>query len=210
MASSITSTPQSYLGTASDSVSAAVAREDVHIIHELGIGGTGNIVTESKLIAPSDRPTLVSVRSEVTRSSRAMSSPAYLATIRRRHMTWLSSQIAGLARTAAGSELPVHTFPIIERIRDVLTSSLADADTEGNSKEILRRIRDSFLNGGFESYRRDNVRAEVSALLADLGRRDEVTSAEVDGTYQTFRSLGLSVPCLEFVEDGEEFEESAD
>src|SRR5438552_18171726 len=59
---------------------------EIPVIHELGFDQNGGIIETTRLIKPSRRLTVVKVESQVvTRGFQGISSPPYMATVRRRN-----------------------------------------------------------------------------------------------------------------------------
>src|SRR5207244_1809609 len=131
--------------------------KELKVIHELGSSGASLSVTMHRLVPPSQSPTLVIFRSEVVGQPASSASPEYLATVRRRKARRLADSIADLSKYSDRNDFTVWTYPVLEQIKDLL-ATLADAATEGNTREILRQLRDTFMNGGWESYRRSDAR----------------------------------------------------
>src|SRR5947207_381332 len=109
-----------------------------------------DVKRQTRLIEPSVLPTLITVKSEIAATgAKALRSPAYLASVRRRWARNIAKNVADLEAQALRDDFAVATFPIVTSLRKVLTDILVDAENEGNAREILRRLRDTFLNGGW-------------------------------------------------------------
>src|SRR5271166_6245439 len=141
-----------------------VATWQVGIIHEIGADLVVGTILKEIFLFPSDTPTLVSIESRVvTEAARRINSPEYLASVRRRKSTRIKNMLAGLAKKARRDDFEAFTFRVVEEIRELLVQ-LTDILREGNTREILRQIRDTFLDGGHERYRDSKVRDLVSPL----------------------------------------------
>jgi hypothetical protein len=171
----------------------------VGITHEIGptfIGST--TATEQRMVPPSDAPTRITFFSNVVQSSaaRTMRSPAYLASVRRRHMKSLAKEIESWGRQVDRLDFAAVTLPVFERLRDLVAKTLIDIDTEGNTREILRRLRDTLLDGGSNHYRRPEVRGAAVQVLQQLGELEEVTPKHVANAVDLLRRQKLATVAL--------------
>jgi hypothetical protein len=162
----------------------AVDRIDVPITHEIGALPEDSTIEEIIPVGPTARKTEVHIRSSVVASSaRALRSPAYLATIRRRESEKIAGQIAALAERSDSEDFEVWTHEPLQRLRRLIQQlSEAEEDCcpkhEGNSTEILRQLRDTFLKAGWQRYRDAQVRAVVGRILRNLAAADEVSAED--------------------------------
>jgi len=171
-----------------------VATRQVGIIHEIGADLVGGTIRKEIFLSPSDTPTLVSIESQVvTEAARGINSPEYLASVRRRKSTRIKNMLAGLAKKARRDDFEAFTFRVVEEIRELLVQ-LTDILREGNSREILRQIRDTFLDGGHERYRDSKVRDLVASVFQRLSEADEITPEDVDQAWDELHSGGLDAP----------------
>ena len=100
-----------------------------------------------------------------------MGSANYLATVRRREAGSAAKIVRNLASRATDDHFIVWTEEALESLRRSV-GVLADAEEsaypehEGNACEVLREVRDSFLNGGWQKYREPGVAEAVAGILA--------------------------------------------
>ena len=134
-----------------------------------------------------------------------MNSPEYLATIRRRKSSKIKQMIGSLAKKASRDDFEAFTFKVVYEVRELLTQ-LSSVPNEGNTREILRQIRDSFLDGGHEKYRNRKAREVAEAIFERLSQADDVTPDDVDLVSDKFDDGGLAwpLPALFVVEGGNE------
>ena len=171
-----------------------VATWQVGIIHEIGADLVGGTILKEIFLFPSDTPTLVSIESRVvTEAARRINSPEYLASMHRRKSTRIKNMLAGLAKKARRDDFEAFTFRVVEEIRELLVQ-LTDILREGNTREILRQIRDTFLDGGHERYRDSKVRDLVASIFQRLSEADEITPEDVDQAWDELHSSGLEAP----------------
>ena len=192
--------------------SAPVARigteVEIGVIHELGIGAEGMPVTEYRVIPPSQFHTLVTFKSQVVGQLPSQSpSVEYTATVRRRKARRLAESISELAAFCDRSDFTAWTFPVLKQIKDLILT-LADAEREGNTREILRQLRDTFMNGGWEAYRRSDARTLAYAIVDHLANAVEVTPKDANAAFDKLCQLGLN-PVGQFLH-GTETEKDAD
>ena len=165
--------------------------KNIDIIHELGCDLQAEPQEVSVDVRPSRLPTRVVVTSEVrTEGAQRLRSPVYMATVRRRETMALTHDVEALAQQVHRDDFGVCTFPVTERLKKLLVT-LSAADQEGNAREILRRIRDGIQNGGWEAYRRPEVRNVVASILGDLSNLEEVCPRHVKIASQKIAAVGL-------------------
>lgn len=182
----------SDIQTAKVQIPAKVQRIDV--VHEIGSDLVGRTIRREHLVDPSDSPTLVLVASQVvTDAARRMNSPEYLASVRRRRCTKIKNMFASLARKAQRADFEAFTFKVVEEIRELLVQ-LTDVHREGNTREILRQIRDTFLDGGHERYRDSKARDLIATIFQRLCEADEITPDDVDQVWDELFDSGLAAP----------------
>lgn len=137
-------------------------------------------------------------------------STASLSRQRRRTAAALAKLVADLDQDCARPDLHVYCHPILDGIRELL-DLLADAEQEGGSREVLRLIRNSMMNGNLEAYRRAPARAAVVGALQTLADSEVIRNEQVRDLGHRLRAATLNTVAapLPFVgedEDGEEAE----
>jgi hypothetical protein len=178
----------------------------INLVQELGSDSVGGTIREEYPIGPSNAPTIVSVASHVvTETARKAGSPEYLASVRRRKSRRIINMLSSLDKKTRRSDFDVFTFRIMEEIRELLVQ-LADVQHEGNTREILRQVRDTFLDGRDESYRDPKARDVVASIFQRLSDADEVTPADVDQVWdELYRNdLAAPIPLVVTVGEGKE------
>jgi hypothetical protein len=121
-----------------------------------------------------------------------------LAPVRRRGIQDIIVLITGLqAYESRANDFQVFTFAVVRKLGQLI-ERLASSEQEGNAREVLRQVRDTFLDGGWTSYRDEKTRQAVSALLdRHLGQVEEVGPATVKQALEELLALGLRpVPVL--------------
>ena len=114
-----------------------------------------------------------------------------LSALRRRKSKKIAAMIRDLGKHSGKREFPVWTQGVLEELRSLIRQ-LSDAEQfsereyEGNSCEILRQLRDTFLNSGWNSYREERVRSSAAAILDHLAIADELS---VDDTERAMDQL---------------------
>lgn len=165
-----------------------------NITHELGPDLTSAPVERLLRIPPSKRSTLIRVRSTVAAGpAQRMRSPEYVATIRRRKSQAIREQLEALSRHTGRDDFYMAVHPIVERIRDAI-SYLLDFETEGNSREILRQLRDSMLDGNWDKYQVPEVRAVALGMISMLADKPEITAKDAFSTVDAFANFGINGP----------------
>jgi len=172
---------------------------EISILHELAYPLEDASESITIDIDPFSPPKQVTIKSRVlTAAARRLGSPEYLAAIRRRKARAISKAIEGLADRAANEDFVVWTHECLDRLRQLIhqlseAEQYSDPQHEGNSCEILRQIRDSFLNSGWERYREADVRRETVLILRRLGEVNEVTPEDAGSCMDRLLHLGLDV-----------------
>lgn len=131
-------------------------------------------------------------------------SAAYFATIRRRGIAGVKFSISKLDARRDEPDFAVHTFPITQSINQ-LVNDLIDARFEGNSREILRRLRNTILDGGWEHYRVHDARRRATQVLDFLERAETVIPRDVKRMTEVLKKGGLNpyaAPLLQYEPDG--------
>jgi hypothetical protein len=153
---------------------------EIPLFHELGSDLSSMLAEATRVIPPSKRTVVVKVQSQVvTQGARGGQSPAYSATVRRRKCRELSKSLAGLAAHAGRDDFAVCTHPLVRQIQELLVT-LASADGEGNTREVLRQVRNTLMNGGWNKYREPVVRQTVARVLSTLAEAEEILPSQVD------------------------------
>jgi hypothetical protein len=166
----------------------------IEIVHELGSDLAGTKATRFDELAPTDKPTVLKFASHVlVDSARRVNSPEYLASVRRRKSAKVTRMISSLAQKARRDDFEAFTFKVVEEVRGLL-AQLTDVQSEGNTREILRQIRDTFLDGGHERYRDPKTRLLVEAIMTRLSESDDVTPEMVDRVWDELFDGGVTAP----------------
>jgi hypothetical protein len=170
-----------------------VKASDVEIRVELGADIQDKTVEQSFIVPASDHPVQFKVRSFLfTGGVRSMRTPEFYASLRRREIQRLHQLVNDLRAYEREPHFAVRTYPIIERIAKLL-EALTESPTEGNSREILRQIRDTILDGGWEKYRKEDVRQTILGVLQKAGQAEEVPPRLVDECFDLLYDRGLTV-----------------
>ena len=103
----------------------------------------------------------------------------------------IRSLVSGLAHEVDRPDFAVATHPIVTAIRRAL-EQLSDAKFEGNAREILRQIRDSMMNGGWEKYRDPHVRDIADQGTKLLSTKDEVGPSDVEKLRKSFLDVDVA------------------
>lgn len=170
--------------------SALIATAEVY--HEFGLELEDRVEARAVEIDPQAPPVRVEFKSHVVFSGRrSLKSPAYLAVVRRREAAKIGRLVADLEQHADGDDFEVWTHEVLGILRRLIRK-LSDAEEdveiehEGNSCEILRQLRDTLLNTGWQRYREEDIRSAAVEVLQRLASADEVTA---DDAYRAVDNL---------------------
>lgn len=192
---------------------ALIARRDIY--HEFGSELEDRVATATVEIDPQAPPVRVEVQSHVLFSGRrVLRSPAYLASVRRREAGRISQLVASLDQHADKDDFEVWTHDVLGTLRRLIRNLSdaeedADVEHEGNSCEILRQLRDTLLNTGWQRYREQDVRKGVVEILKRLASADEVTADDAYRAMDRLLDLNLD-PTVGFAGHNGEEEEILD
>jgi len=196
-----TDTPTLDAANSSEVVPVRFYAEDV--THELGADLTSEPIERSVRVPPSRGATVVTFPSHVASGVvAALRSAPYMATVRRRRAAAIRRQLESLRGQSQRPDFLVFVHPVVESLRQAI-HELSEVETEGNSREMLRLIRDSLLDGGWEAYRNGEVRDVVGRLLNLLASSEEVTAADAHEAFEVLDEMG-QLPLFPVLPDGEE------
>ena len=178
--------------------------------HEIGSEPENSTLSLIIAIDPAFPPRQVMVKSHVVVSgAKAMRSPAYLATVRRREAALIRRLVLSLKGHRDDPDLTIWTHEPLERLRQLIqklteAEEFSNPEHEGNACEVLRQLRDTFLDRGWENYRKPGVCDRVAQILKRLAELDEVTADFANTTMDELFEIGLSPATGMAWNDGEE------
>jgi hypothetical protein len=167
------------------------------------LGGGANAVPYMRLVVESGTTALDLRNSSATQPQLAPSyslapartsnvgSPAYFAALRRRHAHLVAKAVEALSVHADREDFVLFAHPIVEQLRALITKTLIEADEEGNSREVFRRVRDSLMDGGWKKYKEEHVRLAVAGVLHAVGQAEHVTGEDVAKAVVALQETGL-------------------
>ena len=187
-----------------------------YLNHELSPDLEDSFIQESVTVLPSPFPTKVNISSTVRAvGARGLRSPPYLASIRRRECGQIARLIASLPQQAANNDdFIAWTHEPFDKIRSLLDKLSAaeecrEIEYEGNSCEILRQLRDTFLGNGWKRYCKNNVCDKALYVLRQLATEEEITRDHVYDSLEKLLDAGLD-PAIGITIDDVEEEEILD
>ncbi|HUT94885.1 MAG TPA: hypothetical protein VMY37_35835 [Thermoguttaceae bacterium] len=198
-------------GTASGTVPHAGIKT-VNLYHEIGPQPEDATIEQNVPIDQASPPSAVLIKSHVVaHGAKAFRSPAHVAAIRRRETRKIARLIEDLAARADSEDFVVWTHEPLQKLRGLIhklteAEEFSDPEHEGNTCEILRQLRDTFLNRGWERYREPAVRGAAVAILQRLAVADEVSADDAYWAMDQLLELGLNPAAGTFFGDGEEEE----
>ncbi len=185
-------------------------------IHELGYDLEDISQEYMVTVEPSSFKTNIHIKSTVRATgARALRSAPYLAAVRRREAKKIAELVASLpAITTDAEDFIAWAHEPLDRIRNLIdklstAEEFRETEFEGNSCEILRQLRDTFLGQGWQSYRDDCVCATTVSILNHLATEDEISSDNVYASLDKLLDAGLS-PAIGIPRDDVDEEEIPD
>ena len=130
------------------------------------------------------------IPSAVTITSQSAENPAYFAVVRRRAIEEIRHFLVNLNQHAGDPDIAVYTYPITRGLNDLI-AKLSDAGSEGNTREILRRMRNTILDGGWKRYRNSDARKCLAEALEFLGTVEKVLPGDIQRLTQSMEVAGL-------------------
>ncbi|MHC4398609.1 MAG: hypothetical protein ACYTG0_02915 [Planctomycetota bacterium] len=164
--------------------------QEVNLNLELGLPLEDQ--TAERVVDIDQAPTRLLVKSHVrARGAKGLRSPQYLATIRRREAGKIGGLIAELATHEGSEDFVAWTHEPLDELRRLIhrlteAEEFSNPEHEGNSCEILRQLRDTLLNTGWERYQESAVRDAAVKILQHLATADEVSA---DDAYDAMNQL---------------------
>jgi hypothetical protein len=128
--------------------------------------------------------------------ARSLRSPEYLASVRRREAGSIADLVAALAEHVSDEHFAVRTQEPLDRIRRLIeelshAEEDSDPEHEENSCEILRQLRDTFLDNGWRRYGEPAVRDAAVNVLKRLADAEEVSADDAVHAQDGLLDLGL-------------------
>jgi len=177
--------------------------------HEIAPDLSAELIEDQFEVPPRAHPVRVRIRSEVIATgAKQFRSIPYLASVRRRNADVLSKMVLGLHEYADRPDLAVYTYPLFSKSKQML-ELLEAGEKEGNARLIIRMIRDTFMNGQWENYRRSDTRTVVAALIEGKLIAEDVTIADAGAVFDKladlgFNPVGAELPAMEKDNEQEE------
>ena len=161
-----------------------------------------DIYDESSFSIPaSTRSTRITLRTAIDLSSaRRGVSDSYLASIRRVKCGEISRLLSELGNQAKREDFYMATFPILDALMKLI-KQLQPSAGEANAREVLRQLRDTFLDNNQEHYKLENVREVLAELLAKLSKLDKVSLDFIDSCASAIEQLGFSTTGLKILSE---------
>jgi hypothetical protein len=108
----------------------------------------------------------------------------------------LAEEVEGLSQFSGVRDFTTYTYSIISKCKDLL-SALAESPTEGYSREIIRLLRNTFLEQGWEKYRQPQKRKAAIQVLRMLASSSEVGNEQLMSARKLMNNLdsaGVKLP----------------
>jgi hypothetical protein len=156
------------------------------------IDGSGLEATHILMMPASAQPVALKVHSSISAlTAQRLRSAAAVAIQRRRRCGQIATAVRELSAVSERADFHTFTFPIFDDVRSLHNLLLRSEETEGNTCVILRYVRNSFMDGGWNHYRGEEVVKGVAAILDALAKSAEVAPAQARSAFTAIHSLGL-------------------
>ena len=126
-----------------------------------------------------------------TSAARAMTSPNYLGTVRRRKCGKLASQLSALSQYVDRDDFNTFVFPVADEIRQLTKELMLNEKAEGNACAVLHRLRNCFMDGGAARFKRALARDAVVNVLRRLAEEKDIEPEIVRSSFRDLLKAGL-------------------
>ncbi|MCY2952788.1 MAG: hypothetical protein NTU53_12570 [Planctomycetota bacterium] len=184
----------------------------IELIQELSADLTAETTERTVVLPPSPYATQVTARATVvSHAAIGLRSAAYVGAVRRTRIRKIIQLTGDLGSNAARSDFHSYTFPVFDEIRSLLQFLGDREDLEGNTCAILRHIRNTLMDGGWNRYRDPGVREVAVAILQKLASVETVEPEDAALAFREMHAAGMSpslpVTLDDAPEEGEQREE---
>lgn len=160
-------------------------------------------VTHSFDLPASSKTTSVTVTAVADASqARRGASETYLAAIRRRDSKNIKVMYQSLDLAQSASSIMMQTMPILELLQKLILQ-LHSSDREANSREVLRQVRETLLDGQWKHYLHPNAKDTFLALMGRLAEAGEVDFHDTVDSAEKLEAVGFSISGMAIPVDGE-------
>jgi hypothetical protein len=138
----------------------------------------------------------IRVTARPTSTAKLLASPEYVAATRRKRVKTIRDSVLGLSQHENETLFVAYTQQVLHDIR-VLITDLTESDrnraraTEGNTREVLRQVRDSLQGTGWKRLIEPEVRQELAAILGFM-TKSEVTPVEIAASRSRLKQLKMT------------------
>ncbi|MCO8123411.1 hypothetical protein NHH03_16800 [Stieleria sp. TO1_6] len=168
------------------------------LVSEVGPSLDDAYLDDEFVVPPNIVPTRVTFRAVTNMAAvRGSQSPAYVASRRRSRCRELAESIGNLQHNLQSIPLVVATQPILSEIKN-LVASIQRIESEANTREILRQVRDTLLNGQWEKYQSVEVCRHIASVVEKLGHSLDVEFNEIDLCAAKLENLGFEIAGFAF------------
>jgi len=118
-------------------------------------------------------------------------SPAFVAAKRRELLIGILELFRCMGKQVDRLDFQMIAYPIVQKINAALDYLQQDFE-EGNTREALRRVRNTLMNGGWEEFRRAEARGAAEATVLALIHAETVTPEIADAAFNRLFDAGLT------------------
>lgn len=171
----------------------AVEKIEKSVFIELPVDLNPTTEKVSFSIEPTKKRTVVSANIYVTTAGAALvRTPAYVASVRRRRVKAIITQIADLAKHIDRDDFTCFVFPILDSLRKLSLSLFEHERFEGNTLVILRYVSNTLLVPDDERLKEEQPRNVITSVLELLLTADEIDPSIVKKTFRMLHQGGLN------------------
>ncbi|TWU06241.1 hypothetical protein [Stieleria varia] len=160
------------------------------------INEVGPLLKDSVQEATFDLPankfaTTIKIRAVADASAaRHGESPNFVASIRRKECKSLAESVAAIPNRPSSVPAVVATQQLLRKLT-LLIERIQSIATEANSREILRQVRDTFLDGQWDLYETPGTADKVAGILTKLSSLSRVEMADIKQSSRTLEQSGF-------------------
>ena len=177
-------------------------------MHSLNLQPTrdGSEVSANKsfTIPPGETPTTLSIISTVSSAAiKHIRSAAAVGIQRRRQVSQIAKHLRRLPGHAEQQDFHSVAFPVFDMVRRTYQDLAQFDQYEGNTCMILRYLRNSLVDGGWNRYKEKTVATAVADLLDRISKSESVNRQDAMDTFRLFYELKLRATLPVVIESGD-------
>lgn len=158
---------------------------------------------KSFVSSPRGTPTIVRDFSASPSAIRQIRSAAAVGVQRRRQVSEIAKHLRRLPDHAGRQDFHSVAFPVFDMVRRTYQDLVRFDQYEGNTCMILRYVRNSLIDGGWNRYKEKAVAAAVADLLDRISKLETISRQDAKDTFRLLYELKLRATLPVVIEPGD-------